>query len=126
MLGGAVDVLSWLCLIGGAGFALIGAAGMIRFPDVFARMHAAGIIDTLAAALVLTGLALQAPSWLIAVKLGLIFVFILYTSPTATHALAAAAFNGGVRPVLGDAAAAPAAEPLAAAPRAEGEPPSNA
>ncbi len=100
MVAAALDVLSWACLIGGVAFALVGAIGMLRFPDVFARMHAAGIIDTLAAGLVLVGLSLQAPSWLIAVKLLLIFAFILYTSPTATHALARAALNGGVKPML--------------------------
>ena len=114
MPGSALEAVSWVCLIGGVAFALIGAVGMLRFPDVFARMHAAGIIDTLAAGLVLTGLGLQAPSWLVAVKLLLIFGFILYTSPTATHALARAALNGGIEPML---AATDAAE--------EGEPPSK-
>lgn len=92
------DWVSWACLIGGVVFALIGAIGMLRLPDVYARMHAAGIIDTAAAGLVLLGLALQAASWLVAAKLALIFVFILYTSPTATHALSRAALHGGVRP----------------------------
>jgi monovalent cation/proton antiporter, MnhG/PhaG subunit len=107
MLGTGLDILSWACLIGGVAFALIGAVGLIRFPDVFARMHAAGIIDTLAAGLVLLGLALQAPTWLVAAKLGLVYVFILFTSPTATHALARAALHGGVKPMLGDPASQP-------------------
>lgn len=102
MLDAGLDILSWACLIGGAAFALIGAVGLIRFPDVFARMHAAGIIDTLAAGLVLLGLALQAPTWLVAAKLGLVYVFILFTSPTSTHALARAALHGGIKPMLGD------------------------
>jgi multicomponent Na+:H+ antiporter subunit G len=100
-----LDAISWTCIVGGVVFAAIGAIGMLRFPDVYARMHAAGIIDTLAAALILLGLALQAESWLIAAKLALIFLFILYTSPTATHALARAAMHGGVRPRLGAEAA---------------------
>ncbi len=106
-----IDVLSGACLIVGIAFALIGAAGMLRLPDVFARMHAAGIIDTMAAGLVLLGLGLQAPSWLIAVKLLLIFAFILYTGPTATHALARAALNGGVQPMLAKADPARSGEP---------------
>jgi multicomponent Na+:H+ antiporter subunit G len=114
MLSMVLDILSWICLSGGVAFALIGAVGMLRLPDVFARMHAAGIIDTMAAGLVLLGLALQAPSWLVAVKLLLIFIFILYTSPTATHALARAALNGGVEPILGGQGTPP-----------QGEPPSN-
>ena len=75
---------------------------------------AAGVIDMLAAGLVLLGLALQAPTWLVAVKLLLIFVFILFTSPTSTHALARAALNGGVKPLLADPT-----------PSSEGEPPSK-
>jgi multicomponent Na+:H+ antiporter subunit G len=95
-----LDALSWVCLAVGVAFALIGALGMLRLPDVFSRMHAAGIIDACAAGLVLLGLAWQAPSWLVAVKLFLIYVFILYTSPTATHALARAALGGGCKPLL--------------------------
>lgn len=106
-----IDALSWACLIGGLGFALIGAAGMLRLPDVFARMHAAGIIDTAAAGLVLLGLGLQAPSWLVAVKLLLIFAFILFTGPTSTHALARAALNGGVKPMLAETDPARPGEP---------------
>ena len=100
MLAGLLDALSWACLGIGVTFALIGAIGMLRLPDVFSRMHAAGIIDACAAGLVLLGLAWQAPSWLVAVKLFLIYVFILYTSPTVTHALARAALSGGCKPML--------------------------
>jgi multicomponent Na+:H+ antiporter subunit G len=95
-----LDGLSWLCLVLGGLTALIGAIGILRLPDVFCRMHAAGMIDTTGAGLVLLGLALQAPSWLVAVKLALIFIFILVTSPTSTHALARAALDGGVVPKL--------------------------
>ena len=105
------DVLSVVCLVGGAIFALIGAIGLLRFPDVFTRMHAAGIIDTFAAGLLLLGLALLAPSWLIAAKLALIFIFILYTSPTATHALARAALNGGLAPKLAEDSTTEQGEP---------------
>lgn len=111
MLATALDILSWVCLMGGVAFALIGAVGMLRLPDVFARMHAAGVIDTLAAGLVLLGLTLQAPTWLVAAKLLLIYVFILFTSPTATHALARGALLGGVEPMLGDPTTSRRGEP---------------
>ena len=42
----AVDIASWLCLVAGALLCLSGGIGMIRFPDVYARSHAAGVIDT--------------------------------------------------------------------------------
>jgi multicomponent Na+:H+ antiporter subunit G len=95
-----VDVISWACIIVGAVFAVIGAVGILRLPDVFSRMHGAGIIDTLGAGLILVGLMFQAGFSLITVKLILIVVFVLYTSPTTTHALARAALNGGVNPLI--------------------------
>ena len=95
-----VDAISWACIVVGAVFAVIGAVGILRLPDVFSRMHGAGIIDTLGAGLILVGLMFQAGFSLITVKLILIVVFVLYTSPTTTHALARAALNGGVNPLI--------------------------
>jgi multicomponent Na+:H+ antiporter subunit G len=106
MIGTLLQVLSWVCLVAGLAFALIAAIGMLRFPDVFSRSHAAGIADTVGAGLILLGLGLQAPSWLVAVKLLLIFAFIVFTTPTATHALARAALSGGLKPMLGRVAGA--------------------
>jgi multicomponent Na+:H+ antiporter subunit G len=61
-------------------------------------MHGAGIIDTLGAGAIMAGLMVQAGFSIVTVKLGLIVIFILFTSPTATHALARAALHGGVNP----------------------------
>lgn len=96
----ALDILSWIFLVSGSVFALIGAVGIIRLPDVFSRMHGAGIIDTAGAGFILIGLAFQAGLTLVTVKLLLIVVFLMFTSPTSTHALARAALNGGVKPRL--------------------------
>jgi multicomponent Na+:H+ antiporter subunit G len=93
------DVISWFCLIVGCGFALIGAIGILRLPNVFARMHGAGIIDTLGAGLILVGLAFQTGGDLVTTKLILIVAFLLYTSPATTHALARAALHGKVKPL---------------------------
>ena len=94
----ALDILSWIFLVSGSVFALIGAVGIIRLPDVFSRMHGAGIIDTAGAGFILIGLAFQAGLTLVTVKLLLIVVFLMFTSPTSTHALARAALNSGVKP----------------------------
>ncbi len=75
---------------------------MIRLPDVFARMHAAGIVDTAGLALVSVGLMFQAGFTLVTVKLILIVMFILYTSPVSTHALAQSALSMGIKPQLAD------------------------
>ncbi len=95
-----VDGLSWLCLLGGGFFGIVGGIGLLRFPDLFTRLHAAGVTDTLGAALILIGLMLQAGASLVTVKLALILAFGLFTSPTATHALAKAALHGKLKPTL--------------------------
>ncbi len=96
-----VDLLSWALLIGGSFFCVTGAIGLLRLPDFYARLHGAGIIDTLGAGLILIGLMLQAGLSLVTVKLLFVLFFILITSPTATHAIAHAAHVQGLEPVLG-------------------------
>ncbi len=89
-----------LCLAG-ALLCLVGTIGVLRFPDFYTRLHAASITDTSGAALVLLGMALLAPGWLVVTKLGAIFIFLFLTSPTASHALANAAHTAGLQPVIG-------------------------
>ncbi|MDA1089186.1 MAG: monovalent cation/H(+) antiporter subunit G [Proteobacteria bacterium] len=93
-----LEILSWGLLAVGSVFLIIGGIGLIRLPDVFARMHGAGIIETMGAGAVLSGLMIQGGLSIVTIKLVLIVIFILFTSPTATHALARAALHGGVRP----------------------------
>ena len=97
-MGLALDALSWLCLLAGGGLGLVSGLGVLRLPDMYTRMHAAGIADTMAAALILLGLAFQGGMSFVTVKLGLIFVFLMFTSPTATHALGQAALFSGLKP----------------------------
>jgi len=87
---------SWACLAAGGVFCVTGALGLVRMPDFYTRMHAASVIETLGAGLILLGLLLQAGLTLIAVKLLMIGLLIFFTSPTATHALAKAAYARGV------------------------------
>ncbi len=97
-----VDLLSWAFLVSGGAFCVIGAVGLVRMPDFYTRVHAASVVDTLGAALVLIGLALQAGFTLVAVKLAIIGALLLFASPTATHALVRAALLRGVKPLLHD------------------------
>lgn len=94
-----LDILSWILLLAGTAFTVVGTLGLIRLPDVYSRMHATGITDTTGAGLLLLGMALQAGLTLVTAKLFLILVFLLYTSPTATYALANAAYSRGLKPV---------------------------
>lgn len=87
-------------IFAGTIFCLIGAIGVLRFPDLFSRMHAAGLTDTLGALLVLGGLMLLAGWSLATAKLVFILAFLWMTSPTATHALAKAARHDGVEPLV--------------------------
>lgn len=96
-----IDIASWLCLLVGGAFGIIGAIGMLRFPDFYTRLHAASLTETLCAGLIILGLMLQAGLTLITVKLLFIIGFIFFTSPTAGHALAKAALHGQLAPLLG-------------------------
>lgn len=95
-----LDALSWIFIIAGVIFCLIGGYGMIRLKDFYARLHAASLIDTLGVGLVFTGLMFQAGFTLVAAKLLLILIFIFFTSPTATYALSRAAINHDVLPAV--------------------------
>ena len=96
-----MDVVSAILLLVGSVFALIGSIGIVRMPDGFTRLHAAGITDTLGAAGVLLGLALKAGFSLLLVKLLLMLACLLLLNPTACHALARAALHGLRRPWMG-------------------------
>lgn len=96
----ALDVMSWILLMAGSFFCVVGAIGLLRMPEFYARLHASGVTDTLGASLIIAGLALQAGWTLVTVKLGFILFFIYITSPTACHALAKTAYKAGLKPVL--------------------------
>lgn len=99
MLNAVVVVL----MVGGLFFFLGTSVGLIRFPDFYTRVHAAGKGDTLSSILLLTGLALyqlREPSVdavLVALKIMSISVFVFLASPTATHAIMDAAFGAKMR-----------------------------
>ena len=99
MMQAFIDGMSWALLLGGCFFIITGAMGLVRLPDVYCRMHASGISDTIGAGMFLGGLTVQAGLSMVTVKLLLILIFILVTSPTATYALANAMYGGGVKPI---------------------------
>ncbi|MCB1927335.1 MAG: monovalent cation/H(+) antiporter subunit G [Rhodocyclaceae bacterium] len=97
-----LDILTWLLVTAGGVFCVIGAVGMLRMPDFFTRMHAASVIDTLGAGLIIVGLILQSGFTLASLKLIILGLLIFFTSPTASHALANAALERGAEPLLAD------------------------
>ena len=97
-----LDILSWAMLLTGAGFVLIGGIGMLRLPDLYTRMHAASLTDTLGTLLLLLGLVLQSGFSLATFKLAAIAAFLLLTGPTASYALANASLLADRRPAAVD------------------------
>ena len=82
-----------LFMVGGLFFFTTATIGLLRFPDFYSRLHATGKGDTLAVFLCLIGIALYEGFSLVSLKIVFIAVFIFLTSPTATHAIARAAFK---------------------------------
>ena len=95
-----LDFLSGVLLIAGAITIVIGSLGVLRFPDFFTRIHAAGITDTTGTLLLFSGLIITAGFSLVTAKMVIILILLLFTGPTASHALAKAAIHAGYSPLL--------------------------
>ena len=93
------DILGWVLLTLGGLSVLIGGIGALRMPDLYTRMHAASVTDSLGAILVLVGVMSQAGWSLATIKLAAILLFLLLTSPTSSNALASAALLAGTKPM---------------------------
>jgi len=94
------DTLSWIAIACGCFFVITGGIGILRLPDFFTRLHAVSMPDTLGAGLIITGLVLQSGFNQTSAKLIMILLFMLFTGPAATHALAKAAVHGKLKPLL--------------------------
>lgn len=90
-----VDIISWLLLTAGGFFVIVGGIGALRMPDLYTRMHAASVTDSIAPILIIAGLMLQAGVTLTCLKLAAILLFLLLTGPTSSNALASAALLAG-------------------------------
>ena len=113
-----ISVLSGCLILLGVLALLIGALGLLRLPDVYCRIHAVGMIDTAGASFIILGLAIHEGVSLVTVKLLFIGIFLFFTSPIATHAVAQVAHKSGVVPVGRNLVTTKAAKKPAAAPAA--------
>jgi len=113
-----ISILSGSFILLGVLALLIGALGLLRLPDVYCRIHAVGMIDTAGASFIILGLAIHEGVSLVTVKLLFIGIFLFFTSPIATHAVAQVAHKSGVVPVGRNLVTAKAAKKPAAAPAA--------
>lgn len=95
---GITEALSVVLLIAGAGFFLAGTVGLLRFPDVYTRLHALTKADNVGLGLMVAGLALQAESWAAVGKLVLVWLLVVLASASACHLVARTALRRGIRP----------------------------
>lgn len=100
MIALGLDIVSWGLILLGSFFTMVGALGLVRMPELFTRMHAASVTDTLGAGFLILGMALQAGASLTALKLLFILALFFFTGPVVTHALAQSALNERVEPRL--------------------------
>ncbi len=98
----ATQAIGSVFLVAGAALSFLAGVGVLRLPDFYTRLHGAGLTDTLGAGLLLAGLMVHGGFSLVTVKLLMIMVFLAFTSPTASHALARAALSDpdNPRPLL--------------------------
>ena len=94
-----INLISFIFIFIGSITILIGSLGLLRLPDVFSRIHAAGMIDTAGASFVILGMILQSGFSLITAKLVFIGIFIFFTSPITGHVTANLARKKGVNPL---------------------------
>jgi multicomponent Na+:H+ antiporter subunit G len=95
-------LLSWLSgisLLLGTAALIVGALGLVRLPNLFSRIHAVGMMDTAGVAFITLGMLIHEGFSLISVKLAVVGVFLFFTSPIATHAVAQVAHRSGFSPV---------------------------
>jgi multicomponent Na+:H+ antiporter subunit G len=97
-----VEVASWVLILLGSFFTLVGAFGLVRMPEVFTRMHAASVTDTLGVGFLILGMCLQAGLGLVTLKLVFLLVLFFFTGPVVTHALAQACLHEGITPMLAE------------------------
>ena len=94
-----VTMFSGIFIVCGVVALLIGSLGLLRLPDVYCRIHAVGMIDTAGASFIILGMIIHEGFSLVSLKLVLIGIFLFFTSPIATHAVAQVAYKSGVVPV---------------------------
>lgn len=92
------DTLSALFLIAGGAFYLAGTVGLLRFPDVYTRLHALTKADNVGLGMMVTGLALQLESWATVGKMLLIWLLVLLAGASVSHLVARRALQRGLPP----------------------------
>jgi multicomponent Na+:H+ antiporter subunit G len=98
----AIEIASWILILLGSFFTVAGALGMLRMPEIFTRIHAASVTDTLGVGFLILGMALQAGLSLVTLKLFFLLALFVFTTPVVTHALARACLHERIEPMLAE------------------------
>ncbi|WP_099558748.1 monovalent cation/H(+) antiporter subunit G [Hartmannibacter diazotrophicus] len=93
-----LDIVAGLLLLAGGLFAMLGALGLLRFPDLYTRMHAASKAGTLGSGFILLAVAFYAGDLSVAIRAIAAVTFLLLTAPVSAHLLARAAYIAGYKP----------------------------
>ncbi len=93
-----IDYLVVSLLFVGGGFFFAGTLGLLRFPDVYSRLHALTKADNVGLGLIVLGLAIESGSWLVAGKLLLIWLLVLLAGASVAHLVARRALQRGITP----------------------------
>jgi multicomponent Na+:H+ antiporter subunit G len=92
------ELVAAALVLAGAFFFVAGTAGLLRFPDVYSRLHALTKADNLGLGLVVAGLAIAAGDWATRVQLIVVWILVLAAAATVCHVLGRAALDHGVEP----------------------------
>lgn len=91
-------IITGIFLFTGCFLMVVASIGVLRLPDFYTRMHAAGKVDTLGQLFILVGLIIYSGFTMVSVKIMLIIGLIFVINPTSSHFLAKAAYVKGLRP----------------------------
>lgn len=91
-----IEIICSVLVLAGAIFTLLAALGVLRFPDVYSRMHASTKAGSLGAGLIFIAIAIQSGELSVVLRAFAGFCFIILTAPVAAHLLSRAAYRAGV------------------------------
>jgi multicomponent Na+:H+ antiporter subunit G len=94
-----VEAFALVLLLGGCSFFFAGTVGLLRFPDVYCRLHALAKADNTGLALICAGLAIASADWQVAAILTMIWLIGLLASTVSAHLIARHAYLAGQKPV---------------------------
>lgn len=93
-----LDIIVIMLMAIGTFFFAAGSTGVLRFPDVYTRLHALTKADNLGLGFFVIALSLYSQSWTIAAKMFLIWVLVLVAGATVSHLVAETARTSGIKP----------------------------